>query len=76
MADVYRTISANDLHVIMTQFLDAAKDVHIAMCLFDDEHAAQKNLNGAMHSVLIGAGQVCEALKLRDRPAPETDDVS
>lgn len=67
MADIYRTISPNDLHVMMTQFLDAAKDVHTAMCKFDDDHVAQDNLNSALQSVLIGAGQVRQALKLRDR---------
>lgn len=52
-----RTISANDLHVIMTQCLDAAKEIHIAMCLFDDNHFAQRNLNDAMHAALVGATQ-------------------
>lgn len=57
MADKIRNISANDMHVIMTQCLDAAKKIHIAMCLFDDNHAAQAHLNDAMHSALIGAEQ-------------------
>lgn len=59
MADreLTRVISNNDLHVIMTQFLTTAKDLHTAMCLFDDDHAAQKYLNSAMHSALIGAEQ-------------------
>lgn len=52
-----RRISDNDMHVILTQFLDAARSIHIAMCLFDDDHRAQGNLNEAMHSVLIGAEQ-------------------
>ena len=52
-----RVISANDMHVITTQFLEAAKSIHIAMCLFNDDHAAQANLNAAMKSVLIGAEQ-------------------
>ena len=52
-----RAISANDLHVIMTQCLDAARDIHIAMCRFSDDHAAQEYLNKAMHSALIGAEQ-------------------
>lgn len=55
-----RTISANDMHVIMTQFLSAATEIHTAMCLFDDNHFAQSRLNKAMHSVLIGAAQCCQ----------------
>lgn len=41
----------------MTMYLDAAKSIHIAMCLFNDDHAAQANLNDALSSVLAGAGQ-------------------
>lgn len=52
-----RAISANDMHVLMTQCLDAARSIHIAMCLFDDGHAAQKHLNEALHSALGGAEQ-------------------
>ena len=52
-----RIISANDLHVILTQCLNAAEEIHTAMALFDDEHSAQTNLNKALHSALIGAEQ-------------------
>lgn len=52
-----RAISANDMHVIMTQCLNAALNIHIAMCRFSDDHAAQEYLNKAMHSALIGAEQ-------------------
>lgn len=52
-----RIISDNDMHVLMTQFLDAAKEIHIAMCLFDDNHHAQRNLNDALHAMLVGATQ-------------------
>lgn len=52
-----RIISANDLHVIMGRCLDTAQQIHLAMCLFDDVHAAQANLNYAMSSVLVVAEQ-------------------
>lgn len=52
-----RVISANDMHVLMTKCLDAARGVHVAMCLFDDDHAAQRHLNDALHAALIGAEQ-------------------
>jgi hypothetical protein len=61
-----RVISANDLHVITTQFLDAARQIHVAMCLFSDDHAAQANLNDAMHSALIGAG-VCRQIHASEK---------
>ena len=56
-----RIISANDLAVMTTAFLEAARTIHIAMSLFDDNHVAQANLNGAMHNVLIGA-EMCRTL--------------
>src|SRR5262245_22299655 len=40
-----RTISANDMQILMTQCLDAAREIHLAMCLFDDDHQAQSHLN-------------------------------
>ncbi|SDD93442.1 hypothetical protein SAMN05216337_101783 [Bradyrhizobium brasilense] len=52
-----RIISANDMHVITTQFLSAAQHIHVAMCRFPDDHAAQEELNAALHNVLIGAEQ-------------------
>lgn len=52
-----RVISANDMHVITTQFLGAARSIQIAMATLDDDHACQEWLNDAMHSVLIGAEQ-------------------
>lgn len=52
-----RVISANDMHVIMTQCLNTAREIHTAMCLFNDDHAGQAYLNAAMHSALIGAEQ-------------------
>ena len=55
--DRSRAISANDMHVIMTQCLDAARYIHIAMCRFSDDHAAQEYLNNAMHAALVGAEQ-------------------
>lgn len=57
MSDKTRVISANDMHVIMTQCLTAAREIQIAMCLFDDDHCAQAYLNSALHSALIGAEQ-------------------
>lgn len=79
MSDGIRTISANDMHVIMTQFLTAAREIHIAMCRFNDEHAAQDFLNGAMQSVLIGAEQCrqlhkAEKVKLPVASAKGTSD--
>lgn len=66
-----RIISANDSHVLMTQFLDAARNIHIAMCRFDDDHAAQLYMDEAMHCALVGAEQVRKLLasqKFRLRP--------
>jgi imidazoleglycerol phosphate dehydratase HisB len=57
MADRTRVVSANDLHVLMTMFIDAAQSIHIAMCRFSDDHAAQEYLNKAIHSALSGAEQ-------------------
>lgn len=57
MEDRTRVISDNDMHVIMSQFLHAANEIHIAMCRFDDDHAAQEFLSNAMQSTLIGAQQ-------------------
>ena len=57
MNDPTRVISANDLHVITTQFLDAAREIHTTMCLLNDDHAAQARLNAALHAILVGAGQ-------------------
>lgn len=72
-----RIIASNDLHVIWTNCLDAAQKIHVAMCWFDDDHAAQSHLNSAMHSALIGAEQ-CRQLhssrKHRLAPEPETED--
>lgn len=74
--DRTRTISANDMHVIMTQCLDAARHIHTAMCLFEDDHAAQGYLNMAMQSALIGAEQ-CRQLhgSAKVRLAPIEDGV-
>ena len=68
-------ISANDMHVIMTQCLDAAREIHTAMCLFDDDHAAQANLNAAIYSALIGAER-CRQLHAsgKRRLPPDTTD--
>jgi DNA (cytosine-5)-methyltransferase 1 len=52
-----RVISDNDMHVIMTQFLIAAENIHIAMCRFSDDHVAQEYLNHALQNALIGAGR-------------------
>ena len=57
MTDKTRIISANDMHVIMTQCLRAAEEIQIAMCLFSDDHIAQRNLNTALSHVLTGAEQ-------------------
>lgn len=65
MTDCTRIISANDMHVLTTQFLSAAKEIHIAMCLFGDDHFAQKHLNSALQSALIGAQQ---CVKLHGSP--------
>ncbi len=74
MSDKTRVVSANDLHVLMTQCLDAAKSIHIAMCLFDDDHHAQSNLNEALQSALVGAEQ-CRQLhaSAKVRAEPEGD---
>lgn len=74
-----RIISDNDLHVITTSFINAAEQIHIAMCRFDDDHAAQRFLNSAMNSVLIGAQQ-CNQLhgsakyRIADEPTEEEHD--
>lgn len=72
MTDKTRVISENDMHVITTQFLSAARSIHIAMCLFDDNHSAQSHLNDAMHNALIGAEQ-CRQLheSAKQRIAPQ-----
>lgn len=72
--DRTRVISANDMHVIMTQCLNAAFEIHLAMCLFDDDHAAQANLNSAMHSALIGAEQCRQLHKSPKRRLAIKDD--
>jgi hypothetical protein len=61
-----RVLSENDLHVILTQFLTAAREIQIAMCLFSDDHSAQTDLNKALQSVLIGAEQ-CRQLHAQQR---------
>jgi hypothetical protein len=61
------------MHVLLTQCLTAATDIHTAMCLFDDDHHAQQYLNKAMHSALIGAEQVRQLHKsTKHRLAVET----
>lgn len=57
MSEKTRVISANDMHVLMTNCIDAAQAIHVAMCLFDDDHAAQQHLNQALHAALVGAEQ-------------------
>lgn len=52
-----RVISANDMHVLMTSYLDAAQNIHIAMCRFADDHQSQEYLNKALHAALSGAEQ-------------------
>jgi hypothetical protein len=56
-SDDIRTLSTNDLHVIMAQFLSAACEIHFAMNQFSDGHVAQENLNNALHAALIGVEQ-------------------
>lgn len=60
-----RILSANDLHVIMTQCLNAANAVHVAMCRFSDDNEAQSYLNTAMHAALTGAEQCRQLHKSR-----------
>lgn len=60
-----RVISDNDLHVIYRCFLEAASEMHIAMCRFPNEHSAQVYLNRAMNSILDGAS---ECNKLHNSP--------
>lgn len=76
MKDLIRTVTDNDMHVIMRQFITAADSIHVAMCRFDDDHAAQKYLNEALQSVLIGAEQ-CRQLhdskKQRILPTPQDE---
>ena len=49
-----RVISANDMHILMTKCLDAAREIHIAMCLFDDDHV----LAAAAESPDLRCGQI------------------
>jgi hypothetical protein len=75
MSGKTRIISANDLHVITTQCLAAAKEIHTAMCLFDDEHFAQKHLNAAFHSAMVGA-EMCRQIHKSEKvriAEPETE---
>lgn len=76
--DKTRVISANDLHVILTSFLNAAQEIQIAMCLFDDDHRAQEDLNRALGSVMAGA-DVClhlhRSAKVHFQCPQETTDV-
>jgi hypothetical protein len=72
-----RVLSANDLHVLTTQFLSTAEKIHIAMCRLDDDRVAQSFLNAAMHSALIGAEtcrQIHASPKRRIRTASEDPD--
>lgn len=79
MTDKTRIISANDMHVITTMCLNAAKEIHTAMCLFGDDHAAQSHLNSALHSALNGVEQ-CRQLhgskKVRIATAEPDPDVT
>lgn len=66
-----RVIHPNDLHVMMTQFLDAARHIHTVMSWSGDEDLSQVKLNAAMHAALAGAEQVRQmlarpTLRLRD----------
>lgn len=45
--------------------LTAAQEIHTAMCLFDPNHAAQANLNRALHNALIVAEECRQAHKER-----------
>lgn len=57
MSERARIISTNDLHVIMGSLMNAANEVHISMCLFNEEHKAQSHLNMAMQAILSGVEQ-------------------
>lgn len=61
MNEKTRIISDNDMHILMSNFLDGARELHTAMCLFDDDHFAQKHLRQAMFSMIVGA-QECTRL--------------
>lgn len=52
----------NHLHVLMGNALSAATKTHTSMCLIDHWHATQANLSDAMHSNLIAAGVIRQAL--------------
>ncbi len=60
-------MTSNDLHVLWTQFLDAAQKIHVTICLLpDDAGRIQSELNAAMHCVLIGAEQ-CRQLHANEK---------
>lgn len=69
MADqIEKEARLNLFHTIMSLSLAAAQEIHASMCLFDADHAAQANLNRAMHSVLIAAEQCRQAHARKGHP--------
>lgn len=58
-------MTRNRLHVLMTQFLDAADNIHTAMCHFDEQHAGQAYLNEALQCALVGAEEIRQELARR-----------
>lgn len=53
----------NHLHVILTNALNSAQEVHVGMCLFNVDHAAQKNLSDCLSANLTTAEVARQALK-------------
>lgn len=52
----------NHLHVLMDNAITAAKETHVGVCLVSEDHAAQSNLSAALHSNIISAGVIRQAL--------------
>jgi hypothetical protein len=74
---------ANLSAVTMTNALDAAKHINVAICRLDADHAMQAELREAMHNVLIIAEQARqgyeaagrEATRAMTAPAPLSSDI-
>lgn len=47
----------NDVGIILSSTLGAAKDIHIVSARLDHDHGLQPYLQAALHSVLVAAAQ-------------------
>lgn len=65
----------NRYHVLMTQFLSAATDIHTVMCRLNADNGLQTQLNMAMQSVLIGAEECRKGLYELPPRSPKDDDI-